>query len=149
MKSKYLLFAASLCMCMAIGAQPVTAGAPKPANAVPHAFKELKTGATIEAVREQGAVKVYMLIDDIEQYDQVMVERSDEMQINFSQCKQITIEKGKYKNNYLEVVDRYPLSPKMSNLYRIKTVTADGIMRMYPPVAIIIPEAAAPAAAGK
>ena len=140
MKSKYLLFAGFLCMCMAIGAQPVTAGAPKPANAVPHDFKEIKTGATIEAVREQGAVKVYMLIDDIEQYDQVMVERSDEMQVNFAQCKLITIEKGKYKNNYLEVVDRYPLSPKMSNLYRIKTVTADGIMRMYPSVPITIPQ---------
>jgi hypothetical protein len=103
---------------------------------LPHKFKQLHTGATLEAVREQRVVKIYMLIDDIEQYDQILVERGDQLQNNFGQCKVVQIEKGKYKNNYLEVVDNYPLPPKMSNIYRIKTVTSEGIMRMYPPVAV-------------
>jgi hypothetical protein len=105
-------------------------------NAVPHKFKEIKTGATLEVIRDQHAVKIYMLIDDIEQYDEVLVERGDELQKNYSQCKVIQIEKGKYKNNYVELIDQYPLSPKMSNVYRVKTVTSEGITRMYPPVSI-------------
>ena len=101
---------------------------------LPHKFKAIKTGATLEVVREPTQVKIYMFIDDIEQYDQIMVERSDELQNTFSQCKVVQVVKGKYKNNYVELVDRYPVSSKMSNQYRIKTITADGIMRMYPPV---------------
>jgi hypothetical protein len=103
---------------------------------LPHKFKSLKTGATLEVVRDHTIVKIYMLIDDIEQYDEILVERSDEEQVNFSQCKEIQVVKGKYKNNYVELTDQYPLSSKMANLYRIKTVTSDGITRMYPPVAI-------------
>jgi hypothetical protein len=102
----------------------------------PHKFKELKIGATLEVVREHNVVNIYMLIDDIEQYDEILVERSDEQQKNYSQCKEVKIEKGKYKNNYVELVDHYPLSPKMSNLYRIKAITAEGIMKMFPPVPI-------------
>jgi hypothetical protein len=126
-----LLIGATLC-----AQPPQDSNLQKMNKDLPHKFKELKTAATLEVVREQKVVKIYMLIDDIEQYDQVMVERSDELQKNFSQCKVIQIEKGKYKNNYVELVDNYPLSPKMTNVYRIKTITADGIMRMYPPVPI-------------
>ena len=106
---------------------------------LPHKFKELKTGATLEAVRGQRSVTVYMLIDDIEQYDEILVERSDE-QMNFGQCKVIKIEKGKYPNNYLEIVDNYPLPTKVSNVYRIKAVTSEGIMRMFPAVPITYQE---------
>lgn len=109
---------------------------------LPHQFKTLKTAATLEAVREKDVVKVYLLVDDIEQYDQLLVERSDETQTNYSQCKVIQVEKGKYPNNYIEVVDRYPLSPKMSNLYRLKSIDKDGILRMYPPVSITFAEEA-------
>lgn len=103
---------------------------------LPHQFKHLNTLATLEAMRGQGFVKVYLLIDDIEQYEQILIERSDEMGINFSQCGYIQIEKGKYKNNYIEYTDRYPVSPKMNILYRIKTIDAEGNFRMLPPVAI-------------
>ena len=103
---------------------------------LPHAFKHLNTVATLEAVRGQGFVKIYMLIDDVEQYEQVMIERSDEMGINFGQCGFIEIVKGKYKNNYIEFTDRYPVSPKMQIQYRIKTIDAEGNMRMLPPVGI-------------
>ena len=106
---------------------------------LPHKFKEIKTGATMEAVREQTVVKIYMLIDDIEQYTEILVERSDEQQQNYSQCKVITIEKGKYKNNYLSVIDQYPVSSKMTNLYRIKAMTSEGNMKMFPPVTIMMP----------
>jgi predicted membrane-bound dolichyl-phosphate-mannose-protein mannosyltransferase len=105
---------------------------------VPHKFAAIKTGATLEVIREQNnVVKIYMLIDDIEQYDLILVERSDEQQKNFSQCKEIKVIKGKYPNNYIELTDQYPLSPKMTNVYRLKTITSEGIMRMYPPVPIV------------
>ena len=122
---------------VAMHAQPAESALDKINKILPHKFKELRTGATLEVIREQKVVKIYMLIDDIDQYDQILVERSDEQQLNFSQCKVIQVTKGKYKNNYVELVDQYPLSPKMSNLYRIKTVTPEGIMRMYAPVPIV------------
>jgi hypothetical protein len=123
----------------------LSAGTPKtnaPAAAEEHKFKEVKMGATLEAVKDHGVVKLYILVDDIEQYSQLIIERSDEMQNNFAQCKEVNIQKGKYKSNYLTIEDHYPLSNKMSNLYRIKTITADGIMRMYPAVPIIFDEKA-------
>lgn len=104
---------------------------------LPHKFKELKIGATLEAIREPKLVKLYLIVDDIEQYDQILVERSDEQQKNFSQCKAVTITKGKYPNNYIELVDQYPLSPKMANVYRLKTVDAEGITKMFPPVPVL------------
>lgn len=104
---------------------------------LPHKFKDLKTGATLEVVRDKGVVRIYLLVDDIEQYDRIFVERGgDDKQNSFSQCKEIEIDKGKFKNNYVEVTDQYPLSSQMSNQYRIKTVTNEGIVRIFPPVAI-------------
>ena len=106
---------------------------------LPHKFKELKTGATLEAVREKEVVKIFMLVDDIEQYDRILVERGgDDQQNSYSQCKEIEIDKGKFKNNYVEVTDQYPLSTKMSNQYRIKTVTSEGIVRIFPPISIAV-----------
>jgi hypothetical protein len=107
---------------------------------LPHKFKEIRTGSTIEVIRDLNAVKIYLLVDDIEQYEQILIERSDEAQTNFSQCKLLMVGRGKYPNNYVELTDHYPFSSKMSNLYRVKTITSDGIIRMYAPVTIIIPE---------
>ena len=105
---------------------------------LPHKFKEIKTDATLEVIRERNnVIKIYMIVDDIEQYDVILVERSDELQKNFSQCKEISVVKGKYKNNYIELVDQYPLSSKMTNVYRIKTINSEGIMRMFPPVPVM------------
>lgn len=109
-------------------------------QALPHKFKEIRTGTTIEAVRNQEVVKLFVLVDDIEQYDQILIERSDELGTNFSQCKLVTIKKGKYPNNYIELADHYPVSSKMSNLYRIKTISPEGIIRMYSAVPISMPE---------
>ncbi|MCW3124488.1 MAG: hypothetical protein JWO03_146 [Bacteroidetes bacterium] len=107
---------------------------------LPHKFKEIRTGSTMEVIRTQEIVKIYALIDDIEQYEQVLIERSDELGTNYGQCKLIKVEKGKYTNNYIEMTDRYPVSSKMSNLYRVKTITSDGIIRTYAPVPITMAE---------
>ena len=134
------LFACSfyLFSCLTLLAQDSTATAylQKINKTLPHQFKRLSTLATLEAVRGQGFVKIYMLIDDVEQYEQILIERSDEMGVNFSQCGFISIEKGKFKNNYIEYTDRYPVSPKMNILYRIKTIDPEGIMRMLPPSSV-------------
>ena len=137
MKSKMILMIATLLMGIAVSAQPAQDALAMANKDIPHKFKELKTGTTLEVIREKTEVKIYMLVDDIEQYEEILVERSDEQQLNYSQCKVIKVIKGKYKNNYVELVDHYPLSPKMSHLYRIKTITPDGIMRMYAPVPIV------------
>jgi hypothetical protein len=139
MNSKYILAFITICIAISGHAQSFDDAVylQKINKDLPHKFKSIKTGATLEAVREQKVVKIYMLIDDIEQYDEVLVERGDELQPNYGQCKEIHIEKGKYKNNYIEITDQYPLSSKMSNTYRIKTITSEGIMRMYPPVSLI------------
>ncbi len=107
---------------------------------LPHKFKEIRTGSTIEAIRSQELVKIYVLVDDIEQYEQVLIERSDELGTNYGQCKLIMVKKGAYPLNYIEITDRYPVSSKMSNLYRIKTITSDNIVRTYAPVSITMAE---------
>ena len=102
---------------------------------LPHKFKELRIGATLEAVRDHGVVRFYVIVDDIEQYSDIVIERSDELG-DYAQCKTIKIQKGKFKNNYFQLDDQYPLSSKTANQYRIKALTADGIIRIYAPVAI-------------
>ena len=102
---------------------------------LPHKFKELKIGATLEAVRDHGVVRFYVIVDDIEQYGEIVIERSDELG-GYTQCKSIKIQKGKFKNNYFQLDDQYPLSAKTANQYRIKALTDDGIIRIYAPVAI-------------
>lgn len=104
---------------------------------LPHQFKELKLGATLEAVRTPNDVQLYLLVDDVEQYEEVLIERSDDTQTNFAQCKRIEVVSGKFRHNYIEVVDRYPLSSKMTNVYRVKCVTPEGIVRMFAPVPVI------------
>jgi hypothetical protein len=103
---------------------------------IPHQFNALRSVATVEAVRGQGVVKIYMLVDDVEQYEQLIIERSDEMGVNFAQCGVVEVQKGKYKNNYVELIDRYPVSPKMMINYRLKTIDKEGNMRMLPPVPV-------------
>ena len=103
---------------------------------LPHKFKELRIGATLEAVRDHGVVRFYVIVDDIEQYSEIVIERSGELGDSYSQCKSVKIQKGKFKNNYFQIVDEYPLSAKTSNQYRIKALTDDGIIRIYAPVGI-------------
>ncbi len=132
-----LIISALLAICTATQAQAFSPVYMAELNkSLPHKFKTINVGTTMEAIRVQEMVKVYVLIDDIEQYEQVLIERSDEFGTNFSQCKLINVEKGKYRNNYLELTDRYPVSTKMATMYRIKTITSDGIIRMYPPVSV-------------
>jgi hypothetical protein len=104
-----------------------------------HTFITSHAGATLEAVRELGEVKLYMMVDDVEQYEKLYVERSDESQTYFTQIKPIDVTPGKYPDNYIEVIDKYPVSSKMTNLYRLKAVTADGITKMFAPVSVIMP----------
>ena len=107
---------------------------------LPHQFREMKTGATLEAVRDRDAVKLYVMIDSIEQYSEVVIERSEETQTTYAQCKMIRVEKGKYPKNYVELTDRYPLSSKMPNQYRIKGITPEGIVRIFPAVPVSMNE---------
>ncbi len=133
----YILLSAALLLCADAGAQAFSQQYLAQLNkSLPHKFQSINVGATLEAVREQEIVKLYLLVDDIEQYEQLLIERSDEFGANFAQCKLISIEKGKYPNNYLELTDRYPVSTKMATMYRVKTITSDGIIRMYPPVSV-------------
>ena len=110
---------------------------------LPHKFGELKVGATLEAVRDHGVVRFYILVDDIEQYGEIVIERRGELGHDFALCKTVKVQKGKFKNNYLELVDQYPLPSKTASQYRIKAMTDDGIMRIFPPVSIQPGDAAA------
>lgn len=103
---------------------------------LPHQFKELNTGATMEAVRTKNEVHLYLLVDDVTQYEQLLIERSDEMQQNFSQCKLIDVATSKFDRNYIEAIDRFPVSSRMTNVYRLKAITPEGIVRMFAPIAI-------------
>ena len=112
MIQKFILIILTLCLSLGVIAQETKeskeAYLKRINKEIGHNFKELRTGVTMEAKRVGGVVKVYMLVDDIEQFEELQVERSDEFGTNFAQCKSVTIVKGKYRNNYVEVTDQYP-----------------------------------------
>jgi hypothetical protein len=108
---------------------------------IPHQFKEIKRGATLEAVRLGGIIKLYILVDDIEQYTQIQVERGNEFN-EYSGVKVIEITKGKYKNNYIETEDRFPVSSQMDSKYRLKGINEEGTIKIFAPVTVVLPSKA-------
>lgn len=87
-----------------------------------------------EVYREHGKVMLALTIRHPETYKQLLLERSGENLRSYGQCRFILIEKNVDYSKPIIEQDRYPLPASTDAYYRIKSVTTDGIERVYPPV---------------
>lgn len=129
-KMKRFLYA--MLVLVVMGSKPVMAG--DPASPAPYTFKTTEEDVVLEVERGKGEVVLHLLVKDLSQYDHILVERSAENQNYFGQCKYISCAEEKTVNDQLTKQDKYPFSAAKDVYYRIKTVTKDGVSRVYPAV---------------
>jgi hypothetical protein len=117
---------------------PVVSSTPAKADVKPglHKFKEYNNNYTLEAERKGTVVKLYLRMDDIEQYAEVILVRSQAELGNFTDVKHIPIIQGANKFEYVETEDRYPLPTKVGAAYKIRAITKDGAIRMFPAITL-------------
>lgn len=101
-----------------------------------HKFKEAGTGYALEAERKGTVVKLYLRMEDIEQYAEVILVRGSAEVGNFTDVRHIEIIKGANKYEYVETEDRYPLSTKVASAYKVRAVTKDGAIRTFPAITL-------------
>lgn len=102
-----------------------------------HVFKDIKASYTLEGERKGNIVKIYIKLADIDNYLEVVLERASSESSNYTRCRTIPIEVGKYKNDIILTEDRFPLSTKVSSNYRITATTRDGVLKTFPPVTVL------------
>ena len=101
-----------------------------------HKFKDYNNSYALEAERKGPIVKLYLKMDDIEQYAEVILVRSQAELGNFSDVRHIQVIKGANKFEYVETEDRYPLPTKVGAAYKIRAITKDGAIRMFPAITL-------------
>ncbi len=101
-----------------------------------HKFKDYNNTYALEAERKGPIVKLYLKVDDIEQYAEVILVRSQAELGNFSDVRHIQVIKGANKFEYVETEDRYPLPTKVGAAYKIRAITKDGAIRMFPAITL-------------
>lgn len=101
-----------------------------------HKFKDYNNTYALEAERKGPVVKLYLKMDDIEQYAEVILVRSQAELGNFSDVRHIQVIKGANKFEYVETEDRYPLPTKVGAAYKIRAITKDGAIRMFPAITL-------------
>lgn len=101
-----------------------------------HKFKDYNNTYALEAERKGPVVKLYLKMDDIEQYAEIILVRSQAELGNFSDVRHIPVIKGANKFEYVESEDRYPLPTKVGAAYKIRAITKDGAIRMFPAITL-------------
>lgn len=112
-----------------------------------YAFKSIDEEVAMEVERGRGEVLLHVMVKDIEQYDHIIIERSAESGSYYGKCKYISCAEAKTNNGYMLQKDKYPFAANKDVFYRIKTVTKDGIERVYPAVLLLAATTPAPAPA--
>jgi hypothetical protein len=88
----------------------------------------------MKVVREKGEIVLYMSFGDSLNFSSITIERKADFDVNFSQCKYISYDDAKAKNMQLILKDTYPFPGNTDVWYRLKLLTKDGIIRIYPPI---------------
>jgi hypothetical protein len=99
-----------------------------------YTFKSVDNEVAMEVERGKGEVFMHLLVKDLNQFDHIVIERSAESADYFGKCKYISCNDTKASNGALLEIDKYPYTASKDVYYRIKTVTKDGIERIYPSV---------------
>lgn len=98
-----------------------------------HDFKGKEGAFVLDVERESRKVMVFILVENLKDYKEVYVQRSDETMIGTGNCKYFTPKDFKLKK-YTEVIfeDKYPLPAQRNSYYRIKCEDLHGVVRTYP-----------------
>lgn len=88
----------------------------------------------IELSREQQSVNIALFISNAQQFESVSIERSLDSQNNFGQCKFIQFNQSAQPNVVIVKKDAFPLTSVDEVYYRVKTISTDGVTRIYPSV---------------
>lgn len=97
-------------------------------------LKSSDNEVAIEVSRGDGGIDIAVVFTKASQFEYVMIEKSADSQNGFSQCKYIKFNES--ANDSVTIVKRdvYPLNASDDVYYRIKTITKDGVSRVYPSV---------------
>lgn len=97
-------------------------------------FKSADGELAMELSRQQQSVTIALFITNASQFEQITIERSLDGLNNFGQCKYIKFNQSAQTNVVIVKKDEYPLSTIDDTYYRVKTVSTEGITRIYPAV---------------
>ncbi len=114
--------------CCAVGFNTVFSQAPD------FFLKSADDELAIEVSRGEQSVTIALYFIKASQYESVLIERSDNQQLNFSQCKYIKFNDSANDTVVLSKKDTYPMPFANDIYYRVKTITKDGVTRIYPSV---------------
>ena len=101
-----------------------------------YSFAPSDSGFIMEISRSKGDVIISLTFNDSIVFDYVAIERKAEFNGEFSQCKYIPYSEIKNGNRHLVKKDIYAYSGSSDVLYRLKFVSKDGAMRIYPAIAL-------------
>ncbi len=98
-----------------------------------HDFKGKEGTFVLDVERENRKVMVFILVENLKDYKEVYVQRSDEAMIGTGNCKYFTPKDFELKK-YTEVIfeDKYSLPAQRDSYYRIKCEDLNGVVRTYP-----------------
>lgn len=85
---------------------------------------------TVEMIREGNYIRFVFQFANVKQYSHLTIEKNQMAEGQFRQCAYVDL-KGA---GPFEGKDKYPFSKYEDSYYRIRTVTADQIERVYPPI---------------
>lgn len=84
--------------------------------------------------REKEGIEIALMFTHASQYEYVVVERSGDALNNFSQIKYIKFNDSANDSVVIVKRDLYPQTVSNDLYYRVKTISKEGISRVYPSV---------------
>jgi hypothetical protein len=99
-----------------------------------HEFKTTDREVNFDIERKQGEIALYFQSQVFSSYEEIVVERCGAGSTSYSVCKTIDASKIKTEDGYYMTSDKFPLPAQTDVSYRIRTVSKDGVMKMFPPV---------------
>ncbi len=88
----------------------------------------------MEVSRGEYGIEIAILFTKASQFEYVTIEKSGDSQNNFGQCKYIKFNESANDSVIIVKRDTYPLTASEDVYYRVKTITKDGVSRVYPAV---------------
>lgn len=97
-------------------------------------LKSSDNEVAIEVSRGAEGIEIALLFTKASQFEYVTIEKSADSQNNFSQCKYIKFNESANDSVVIVKRDVYPLNASDDVYYRVKTITKEGVSRVYPAV---------------
>ncbi len=97
-------------------------------------LKSSDNEVAIEVSRGAEGIEIALLFTRASQFEFVTIEKSADAQNNFSQCKYIKFNESANDSVVIVKRDVYPLNASEDVYYRVKTITKEGVSRVYPAV---------------